>query len=162
MEHQLTADNENLKLREGFFLLSAGDSEINPSEVKIDALGNVTVNGELNSEYSYIIIKISKTTNVKGIQNYDFYKNLLEADDALSNGDIEEMDRKLIEFKSLFFNSTDFTLNMKRDIWKEKYLLYAKRAKKVDDKYELKQYFFDRNDNIITLNSFKLLLVFSF
>jgi hypothetical protein len=151
LEHQLTSDNENLKLREGFFLLSAGESQLKPSEVKIDNFGNVTVNGKLNSDYSYIIIKISKTTNPKGIQKYDFYVNLLEADNALSNGDIEEMDRKLIEFKSLFFNSTNFTLNMKKDIWKEKYLLYAKRAKKIDDKYELKQYFFDKNDNIITL-----------
>ncbi len=151
LEHQLTSDNENLKLREGFFLLSSGDSQLKPSEVNIDNFGNVTVNGKLNSEYSYIIIKISKTINVKGIQNYDFYKKLLKADDALSNGDIEEMDRKLIEFKSLFFNSTDFTQNMKKDVWKEKYLLYAKRAKKIDSKYELKQYFFDKNDDIITL-----------
>ena len=151
LEHQLTADDENLKLREGFFILSMGDSKINPSKVNIDNLGNVTIDGELNSEYSYIIIKISKTTNVKGIQNYDFYKNLLKADDALSNGDIEEMDRKLIEFKSLFFNSSDFTLNMKKDIWKEKYLLFAKRAKKIDSEYSLKQYFFDSNDEIIKL-----------
>ena len=61
------------------------------------------------------------------------------------------MDRKLIEFKSLFFNSSDFTLNMKKDIWKEKYLLFAKRAKKIDSKYSLKQYFFDSNDEIIKL-----------
>ena len=30
LEHQLTADDENLKLREGFFILSMGDSKINP------------------------------------------------------------------------------------------------------------------------------------
>ena len=151
LEHVLTADDLNLKFREGFYILSSGEADIDPKSVEIDRQGNVTINNKLDSEYSYVIIRISRTTERKGLQNYSFYSNLVDASTALSNGDLDEMDRNLVEFRSLFFNSSDFTYNMKKDVWKEKYLHFAKKAKRISSSYQLKHYFFDSNDEIIRI-----------
>lgn len=148
LEQYSEEEDGNTKLQEGFYLLTDSTSGIKPENVKIDALSNVTIAG-IDREYSYMIIRIQRSESRKDLSTFAFYDNIRQADKALMNKNLAEMDKQLNEFKIKLYDNDRFTDNEKKQLWIAKYSSYAAKAAKADRNYKPNQLFFDDNDQLL-------------
>lgn len=132
------------KFREGYYILSK--ENISGDSVLIQ--NNETIIKGLPETYSYMIIHIEETKIRTDLAQYDFYKHLLKAKNALRTKSFVQMDAELDAFRVKLFDSENFTETQKTDLWKSNYSSLVVSAKKIDPNYMISNILFNRDGTI--------------